>query len=145
MLTVDSYTQINALANYFKDQDFVIIGFPCNQFGLQEPGEEHEIMNGIQYVRPGSGFIPKMTLFQKLEVNGDTESTIYTFLKNSCDYTDTDFESKLFYSPLRVGDIHWNFEKFLVDKNGKPYTRYHPEVVEYQALVTDINYLLSKE
>lgn len=122
-----------------------MLGFPCNQFGLQEPGSGEEILNGIRYVRPGGGFEPQMILLEKTEVNGDGESEIFTFLKSGCAYTDTDFDSplKLYYSPLKVGDIHWNFEKFLIDKEGKPYTRYHPNVVEIGPLIDDIDVLLN--
>lgn len=64
-------------------------------------------------------------------------------VQSGCEYTDTNFSSGLYYEPLRVGDIHWNFEKFLIDKNGKPYTRYHPSVTTTDALTNDINTLLS--
>jgi len=144
-LTKSSYSQINALADTFGGQEFAILGFPCNQFGLQEPGSgEDEIMNGIRYVRPGGGFEPQMTLFEKTEVNGSGESEIFTFLKGGCQYTDSSFAGDLlFYSPLQVGDIHWNFEKFLIDKNGKPYTRYNPTLVTTGTLEDDINTLLA--
>lgn len=135
---------MNALAETHAGQDFVILGFPCNQFGLQEPGETpEEIMNGITHVRPGNGFVPKMTFFQKTKVNGAEEDPIFTFLKSSCSYTDSTFESSLFYEPLRVDDIRWNFEKFLVGRDGKPYARYHPNVVEPEELLGDIKALLN--
>lgn len=61
-----------------------IVGFPCNQFGFQEPGEnKSEIMNGIKYVRPGNGFVPNFPLFEKRDVNGEKEQEIYTFFKVS--------------------------------------------------------------
>ncbi|KAK4327017.1 hypothetical protein Pmani_002079 [Petrolisthes manimaculis] len=112
--------------------------------GKQEPGvTSDEIYNGIRYVRPGGGFEPLFTLFEKVDVNGENENPIFTFLKSGCEYTDTDYSSSLFYSPLRVGDIHWNFEKFLVDRTGKPFTRYHPSVVRVEPLMEDINLLLN--
>ncbi|KAG0712409.1 Glutathione peroxidase [Chionoecetes opilio] len=135
---------MNALAEYYADEDFVILGFPCNQFNLQEPAfTANELMNGIKYVRPGGGFEPAMTLFKKTDVNGKDEDPIFTFLKSACEYTDTNFESALFYEPLKVGDIHWNFEKFLIGKNGKPYSRYHPAVITSGKIKADINALLS--
>ncbi|KAK7072892.1 Glutathione peroxidase 3 [Halocaridina rubra] len=109
---------------------------------MQEPGVDGEILDSIRYVRPGGGFYPKITLFEKTEVNGDGENEIYKFLKKGCDYTDSEYESRLFYSPLRVGDIHWNFEKFLIDKRGKPFARYHPEVTDAEDLYADIDDLL---
>ena len=64
-------------------------------------------------------------------------------MQSSCQYTDTNYESALYYEPLVVGDIHWNFEKFLIDKNGKPFTRYHPTVVTSGKIKEDINALLN--
>lgn len=115
----------------------MVLGFPCNQFGLQEPGANGtEIFNGIQYVRPGNGFVPNFKLFKKIEVNGDNEEPLYKFLKKHCPSTRDGFASKdsLFYSPFKVNDVRWNFEKFLVSQNGKPVKRYdastHPNDVE---------------
>ncbi|GFG40557.1 hypothetical protein Cfor_04479 [Coptotermes formosanus] len=118
---------MNALQSNY--QDLVVLGFPCNQFGMQEPGANGtEIFNGIQYVRPGNGFVPNFTLFQKIEINGDTEEPLYTFLKKHCRSTRDGFASKdnLFYAPFKVNDVRWNFEKFLVSPNGKPVKRYDP-------------------
>ena len=59
-----------------------ILGFPCNQFGFQEPGENAaEIYNGLKYCRPGNGFVPNFQLLQKRDVNGAKEDEIFTFLK----------------------------------------------------------------
>ncbi|KAG7175192.1 Glutathione peroxidase-like 1 [Homarus americanus] len=111
--------------------------------GKQEPGANAtEIYNGIRHVRPGGGFETKITLFEKTDVNGQHENEIFTFLKSACTYTDTDFETRLYYEPKRVGDIHWNFEKFLVGRDGKPRVRYHPEVTDPEALKGDIGTLL---
>lgn len=134
---------MNALAEFYADQGFQILGFPCNQFEMLEPGANSEIMNGIRYVRPGDGFEPLMTLFQKTEVNGANEDPLFTFLKSACEATYTEFYSGLFYEPIRIGDIQWNFEKFLIGKDGKPYTRYNPDVVDPDALKDDINTLLN--
>jgi len=135
---------MNALAEYYVDEDFVILGFPCNQFDLQEPGvTAAEILNGVRYVRPGGGFEPKMTIFKKTEVNGKDEDEIYTFLKSACDYSDDTFQSGLYYEPLKIGDLNWNFEKFLIDKNGKPAFRFHPHVTSPEDLKDDINALLN--
>ncbi|KAK7072898.1 Glutathione peroxidase 3 [Halocaridina rubra] len=111
---------------------------------MQEPGVgAAEIMNGIRHVRPGGGFEPNMTMFEKTQVNGDSESEIFTFLKDACEYTDGTFSSGVNYSPLRVGDISWNFEKFLIDKFGKPYTRYHPTLLTTDTISADITTLLA--
>ena len=59
-----------------------IVGFPCNQFGFQEPAEnKYELVNGLKYVRPGHGFEPNFQLFEKRDVNGEKEDEIYTFFK----------------------------------------------------------------
>lgn len=64
---------------------FDILGIPCNQFGLQEPGKNYEILNGIRFVRPGNHYIPKFKLTQKYNVNGQEpgkeELEVYTFMK----------------------------------------------------------------
>ncbi|KAG7175193.1 Glutathione peroxidase-like 2 [Homarus americanus] len=135
---------MNALAEYYADADFEILAFPSNQFELQEPGVTgEEIMNGIRHVRPGGGFEPLFTIFQKTGVNGAKENGLYTFLKGACDYTFTEFWPGLFYDPIKVGDLQWNFEKILIGKDGKPYTRYHPSVILANSFKDDIDYLLN--
>lgn len=66
---------------------FAVLGFPCNQFYLHEPGTTaEEIMNGIKYVRPGNGFEPAFRLFEKQDVNGAKENPLYTHLKVTKQY-----------------------------------------------------------
>lgn len=92
------YKQLNELVKkYSSDNDncgFKVLAVPCNQFGLQKPGENaYEILNGLKFVRPGHGFEldPDIKLLEKVEVNGKKESKMFTFLKVShhllfCDY-----------------------------------------------------------
>jgi len=125
----------------------VILGYPCNQFGKQEPAATpDEIMNGIRHVRPGGGFEPQLTMFEKVDVNGENEIPIYTFLKGTCGPTFTQFSKtpNLFYEPLRIGDIAWNFEKFLIGRDGLPKVRYHPHVVKPEEMAGDIRKLLDE-
>lgn len=137
---------MNALLDFYGNEDLVILGFPCNQFGKQEPGANAtEIFNGIRHVRPGGGFETKVTLFEKTEVNGKDENKIFTFLKSACDYTDSVFLANLFYEPKKVGDINWNFEKFLIGRDGKPRARFHPGVTDPAALRDDITALLYEQ
>ena len=75
-----NYQQLNALTNDYGSH-LKILGIPCNQFELQEPGKESEILNGLKYVRPGNGFAPNFTLTSKTEVNGVGQVRIYKFLK----------------------------------------------------------------
>uniref|UniRef100_A0A670IGJ0 Glutathione peroxidase n=1 Tax=Podarcis muralis TaxID=64176 RepID=A0A670IGJ0_PODMU len=121
-----SHDELNALQNELRNHGLVVLGFPCNQFGKQEPGTNAEILPGLRYVRPGGGFVPNFQLFQKGDVNGDKEQRIYTFLKNSCPPPLESFgdPKRLFWEPLKVHDIKWNFEKFLVGPDGKPVMRW---------------------
>ena len=77
------YTDFNPMLQQNSAQGFKILAFPCNQFYLQEPGENHEIMNGLTYVRPGNGWRPHSDLhiYGKLEVNGENNHPLYEFLK----------------------------------------------------------------
>ncbi|KAL4640043.1 glutathione peroxidase 1-like [Arapaima gigas] len=126
VLLVVNYHQLNALMNKYGDLNFTILGFPCNQFGLQSPEENHETLNVLKYVRPGGGFIPKFPLFGKVEVNGQNEEPLFTYLKNTLPYVNPLIgDSKKFYwSPIMVNDIRWNFEKFLMRADGVPYRRF---------------------
>uniref|UniRef100_A0A1I7Z1W7 Glutathione peroxidase n=1 Tax=Steinernema glaseri TaxID=37863 RepID=A0A1I7Z1W7_9BILA len=106
-----------------------ILAFPCNQFLMQEPIRDDEILNALKYVRPGNGFDPEvkgLDIYGKLDVNGEEEAPLYTFLKASCPTTNTTFKRRdhLFYDPIRANDIEWNFEKFLVDRSGRPRYRF---------------------
>lgn len=123
------YIELNALHKTCKPYGFTILGFPCNQFGLQEPGRNDEILRGIKHIRPGAGFVPNFQLFQKGDVNGQKEQSVFTFLKNSCPPVGDNFgnpTNRLFWEPLKINDIKWNFEKFLVGPDGKPVMRWHP-------------------
>ncbi|XP_032740979.1 epididymal secretory glutathione peroxidase isoform X1 [Rattus rattus] len=120
------YPELNALQDDLKQFGLVILGFPCNQFGKQEPGDNTEILPGLKYVRPGKGFLPNFQLFAKGDVNGEKEQEIFTFLKRSCPHpSETVVTSKhTFWEPIKVHDIRWNFEKFLVGPNGVPVMRW---------------------
>uniref|UniRef100_A0AAR2LIW6 glutathione peroxidase n=1 Tax=Pygocentrus nattereri TaxID=42514 RepID=A0AAR2LIW6_PYGNA len=123
--------KLNALHDELKHLGFTILGFPCNQFGLQEPGSNNEILAILKHVRPGSGFVPNFQLFEKGNVNGEKEQSLFTFLKNACPPVGDSFgnpTNRLFWDPLKVSDIKWNFEKFLVGPNGKPLKRWFPRV-----------------
>ncbi|XP_054288906.1 epididymal secretory glutathione peroxidase-like [Macrosteles quadrilineatus] len=126
---------MNALQSKFQN-DLVVLGFPCNQFGLQEPGANAtEIMNGINHVRPGNNFQPNFQMFAKIDVNGENEHPLFTYLKLHCPTTRDGFASKanLFYEPFKNWDVRWNWEKFLIDRSGRPVIRYdastNPEVI----------------
>ncbi|MCI4381489.1 hypothetical protein PGIGA_G00252470 [Pangasianodon gigas] len=125
------YLELNALQEELKDLGLVILGFPCNQFGKQEPGYNHEILPMLKHIRPGKGFVPNFQLFETGDVNGHHEQSVFTFLKNACPPVGDSFgnpSGRLFWEPLKVTDIKWNFEKFLVGPDGKPLMRWFPRV-----------------
>jgi glutathione peroxidase len=133
---------MNALQNRFKD--FRILGVPCNQFGLQEPGDNGtEILNSLKYVRPGGGFEPNFQLTEKIDVNGPSEHPLYTFLKSYCPPVHQHFAKKdrLSYDDIKANDIRWNFEKFLIDRRGIPVIHYS-ETYQPQDIDADVRDLL---
>lgn len=99
---------LEQLYKKYKDDGLVILGFPCNQFGKQEPGDEKSIKEGC-ILNYGVTF----PMFSKVDVNGDSAHSIFKFLKKEL-------------SGFLGGKIKWNFTKFLVDKNGKPLKRFSP-------------------
>ena len=109
-LTASNYTQLEILYKTYASQGLEIFGFPCNQFGNQEPDSEEEIKNGV-VAKYGITF----PMFAKIEVNGPNTHPIYKYLKSNS----TDFKN--------IDDISWNFAKFLVDSNGKVINYYNPK------------------
>jgi glutathione peroxidase len=103
------YEGLQALYEKYKDRGFVVLGFPCNQFGAQEPGTEAEIVSfcSLNYQ---VGF----PLFAKVDVNGDTAAPFYNWLKSE--------KAGLLGSEA----VKWNFTKFLLDKQGKVVDRFAP-------------------
>ncbi|EGV96141.1 glutathione peroxidase 6 [Cricetulus griseus] len=121
-----TYPELNTLQEELKQFNVIVLGFPCNQFGKQEPAKNSEILLGLKHVRPGGGYVPNFQLFEKGDVNGENEQKIFSFLKNSCPPTSELLGSTeyLFWNPMRVHDIRWNFEKFLVGSDGVPVMRW---------------------
>lgn len=111
------YAGLEALYRKHKDDGFVVLGFPCNQFGSQEPGTEEEIAKFCE-VNYGVTF----PLFAKVDVNGDNAHPLFTWLKS---------QKKGIFG---TAAIKWNFSKFLVDRNGEVVKRYGsgdtPEAIE---------------
>jgi len=144
-MTVINYSQFNQLL--LKYPKLVILGFPCGQFENQEPGTDAEILNCLKYVRPGGGYVPNFTLFQKTHVNGDPSQIhpVYQYLRAACPPSSDmiDHLPYISWSPVNIYDLSWNFAKFLIDKNGRPYRRYNPEVSPL-SLESDVAYLMSK-
>uniref|UniRef100_A0A8C2CS39 Glutathione peroxidase n=1 Tax=Cyprinus carpio TaxID=7962 RepID=A0A8C2CS39_CYPCA len=132
---------MNALMDMCGGLNFTVLGFPCNQFGLQE---NHETLNILQYVRPGRGFLPKFPIFSRIEVNGSDEHPLYIrFFLNALFFPqDSHFKCiNLYWSPIKANDIRWNFEKFLITADGVPYKRYDPHC-PFEEVERDIATLL---
>lgn len=72
---------MNAPIMKYGVSNFQIIAFPCNQFGGQEPGHNDELLPGLKYVRPGNCFEPMFPVMAKVDVNGENEHPLFTFLK----------------------------------------------------------------
>lgn len=103
------YEALEALYEKHRDQGLVVLGFPCNQFLGQEPGTDAEIAQFCS-----ATYKIKFPLFSKIEVNGAGAAPLYKHL--------TSVETK----PQGKGKISWNFEKFLIGKNGEVVARFSP-------------------
>jgi glutathione peroxidase len=103
------YTGLEALYRKYADQGLAVLGFPCDQFGHQEPGDEAEIKNFCV-----TNYAVSFPLFAKIEVNGGQAHPLYQHLKHAA------------AGLLGTEAIKWNFTKFLVDRNGKVVRRYAP-------------------
>ena len=103
------YAGLEALYRRYRERGFAILGFPCDQFSHQEPGDEAEIKNFCTLT-----YDITFPLFAKIEVNGSNAHPLYAHLKKA--------------QPGLLGSeaIKWNFTKFLVDRNGEVLKRYAP-------------------
>ena len=118
------YTGLEALHKDFHDKGFEVLGFPCDQFGHQEPGDEAEIKNFCSLT-----YDVTFPMFAKVQVNGSGAHPLYDWLKKE--------KSGL----LGIGAIKWNFTKFLVDRDGKVVKRYAP-ADKPEAIAGDVARLL---
>ena len=103
------YTGLEALYREFKDRGFVVLGFPSNQFGSQEPGSDAEIAAFCS-----TAYHVTFPMFAKVDVNGPAAHPLFRLLKSSRK------------GLLGTESIKWNFTKFLVDRNGNVVRRYGP-------------------
>jgi glutathione peroxidase len=118
------YEGLEALQRRYGDKGFAVLGFPCNQFGAQEPGDAEEIANFCKLT-----YEVDFPIFAKIDVNGDNAAPIYKHMKDE--------------APGLLGSkaIKWNFTKFLVDRSGKVVKRYAPQT-KPEELTRDIEALL---
>ncbi|KAF5189686.1 Glutathione peroxidase [Thalictrum thalictroides] len=120
-LTSSNYTELSQIYDKYKTQGLEILAFPCNQFGSQEPGSNSEIKKFAC-----TRYKAEFPIFDKVDVNGPNTAPVYQFLKSSAGGF--------------LGDlVKWNFEKFLVDKNGKVVERYPPTTSPFQIEVYIMN------
>lgn len=120
------YKELEELYKKYQDKGFVILGFPCNQFGKQEPGSDEQITEFCQ-LNYGVTF----SIMKKIDVNGSNADSVYNYLKSQ--------KAGL----LGFKGIKWNFEKFLVDSNGKVVQRFS-SLTKPSSLDQEIQSLLSK-
>jgi len=118
------YKGLEALHDKYSEQGLAVLGFPCNQFGGQEPGTEQEIKDFCK-----SKYDVSFDLFKKIEVKGDNASPLYKHLTAA--------------TPQDKGDVKWNFEKFLIGRDGKIVKRYRSKVTP-EEIAGDIEAELAK-
>jgi len=121
------YGGLEELYRTYRERGFTVLGFPCNQFGDQEPGSEAEIASFCE-----RNFGVTFPLFAKIEVNGPLAHPLYQFLKKA--------KPGIF----GIGRIKWNFTKFLVDRQGHVAERYGPSA-KPMTLAADIETLLDRQ
>ncbi|WP_029036891.1 glutathione peroxidase [Salinimicrobium xinjiangense] len=114
---------LEKLYKEYKDEGLVVLGFPCNQFGKQEPGDEKSIAEGCM-VNYGVTF----PMFSKVDVNGKNAHPLFKYLKKEL-------------GGLLGSKIKWNFTKFLIDREGKPVKRFAP-ITKPENMEEDIKRLL---
>lgn len=119
-------------------------------FVFQENGNGEEIYKSLKHVRPGKGFVPAFQLMEKCEVNGKNSHPVFRFLRHWLQFPSDDTTSfmndpKLItWEPVTRTDIAWNFEKFLITSDGRPYKRYSNHFQTYNIL-QDIQFLFGKK
>ncbi|WP_024545656.1 glutathione peroxidase [Picosynechococcus sp. NKBG15041c] len=118
------YKGLQGLHEQYADKGLAVLGFPCNQFGQQEPGNADQIQTFCE-----TTFGVSFPLFEKIEVNGGNAHPLYQYL--------TETAPGIFGTK----NVKWNFTKFLVDRNGKVVKRYPPTATP-EAIAKDIQGLL---
>jgi len=118
------YEGLQALFDRYKERGFLVLGFPCNQFGAQEPGSNEQIEAFCD-----TSFRVSFPLFSKIDVNGDDAAPLFKYLRAA--------------APGVLGSqrIKWNFTKFLIDKEGRVVKRYAP-MTKPERIARDIEALL---
>ncbi|MCY9665398.1 glutathione peroxidase [Paenibacillus alginolyticus] len=119
------YKGLQSLYEQYQDQGLVVLGFPCNQFGGQEPGTNEEIQSFCEI-----NYKVTFPLFDKIDVKGEHAHPLYTYLLNHTP------------EPYRTGEIEWNFVKFLVDASGIVVKQYSAST-DPETIAPDIEAILA--
>jgi glutathione peroxidase len=119
------YKELQELYEKYKEKDFEVLAFPCNQFGNQEQGDNESIRSFCKL-----NYNISFKIFDKVEVNGVNTHPVFKYLKSNVK------------GILNTEDIKWNFTKFLVDKNGEVVKRYAP-IKKPLSISKDIEKLMS--
>ena len=139
------YEGMEKLYEKYKEKGFTVLGFPCNQFGGQEPGTDEEISEFCSI-----NYQVKFPIFKKIAVNGVNAHPLYQYLREQAPEEEFDTNGPL-YQHLRVNSpellqgstIKWNFTKFLIDQEGNVVKRFAPTTAPKE-IEEDIERLLSK-
>lgn len=123
------YKGLQAIYTEYKDRGFVVLGFPCNQFGQQEPGSDSEIKSFCE-----ANFAVSFPMFSKIDVNGENALPLFQYLTSN-------------QAPIEdQGPVKWNFEKFLFNRSGNLIGRYRSAVEPTSAkLISAIEAALEEE
>ena len=113
------YEQLQSLYEQYSKQGLAVLGFPCNQFGGQEPGSAKEIS---QFCKENYGV--EFDMFEKVDVNGEGACGLYKYLTNH----PVNYHAGARVKPDYTGKISWNFEKFLIGRDGQVKARYQPRI-----------------
>ncbi len=140
------FEELEAMYKRLNGEGFEILDFPCNQFGNQAPGTDEEITEFCAL-----NFGTEFPQFKKLEVNGEGEHPLFTWLKSEKGFEGFDMEHKI--APILVdmfdktgadwrnsSDIKWNFTKFLINRNGEVVARFEPtkDLAQVEAAVKEL-------
>ena len=131
------YTALEEIYKKYKDKGFEVLGFPANNFGAQEPGTEAEIADFCT-----TNYGVDFPMFEKISVKGDDQHPLYQKLtadKPTKTYKDDSFKEKLKGYGIDVGredEVTWNFEKFLIARDGSVAARFAPDIAPDDALIT---------
>ena len=132
------YEQLEKIYEKYKDQGFFVLGFPANEFGAQEPGSNEEIKDFCQ-----TNFNIKFPMFSKMVVKGEGQHPLYKYLTSTKPDAKGKEGSQLLEILKKEGlltgeshDIAWNFEKFLINRQGEVVERFNPDMTPDNPLIT---------